>query len=137
MRELIYEVAQDVANHGFGVFGTGNPDNRTIFWGEMPEDVAEGLLLVDVQSPPPHQYIDTEYLIIDFWAKSPHSDRAKTLLRQIFDTYHRRYHWDTANWHISFSQALGNIVDADRARDGGKLFRLSVQFICRNLNNVS
>lgn len=137
MRELIVEVAEDVANHGFGIFGTSNPDARTIFWGEMPATVVEGLLLVDSPSPAPEYYIDTEYLVIDFWAKSPNSDRAKALLRDIFNAYNRRYNWDTTNWHIYFSKALGSIVDVDRDRQGGKLVRLSVQFICRNLNNVS
>jgi hypothetical protein len=137
MRELIYEVAEHAANNGMGVFGTSNPDNRTIFWGEMPANTTEGLLLIDVPSPAPHVYVDTEYLIIDFWARSPDSDRAKALLRQVYNTYHRHYNWDTTNWHIYFSKALGNIIDADRDREGGKLLRLSIQFICRNLNNVS
>lgn len=137
MRELIYEVAIDIADHGFGVFGTSNPDNRTIFYGEMPDDAVEGLLLIQVPSPPPHQYIDTEYPVIDIWAKSPKTDRAYNLLRQVYNTYHRRYDWQTDNWHIYFSQALGNIVDVDRDRESGKLLRLSIQFISRNLNNIS
>lgn len=147
MRELIVEVAEDAANHGFGVFGTNDPSLRTIFWGEMPASVRgidglehsipEGILLIDVSSPPPEQYIDTEHLIIDFWVKSPHSDRAKAMMRNIYNTYHRRNNWDTTNWHVYWSRALGNIIDADRDREGSKLLRLSIQFICRNLNNIS
>jgi hypothetical protein len=137
MRELIHELAIDIANHGFGIFDTSTPSNRTIYVGELPQGVAEGLLLVAVPSPPPHQYVDTEYPVIDIWAVSPHTDRAYALLRQIFNTYHRRYDWDTTNWHVYFSQALGNIEDVDRDREGGKLFRLSVQFISRNINNIS
>lgn len=137
MRELIVELCEDIANHGFGTFGTVNPNDRTIFYGEMPDTVVEGLLLVAVPSPPPHQYVDTEYPIIDIWAKSPHTDRAYALLRNIYNTYHRRYGYQTTNWHIYFSQALGNIVDVDRDRESSKLLRLSIQFISRNLNNIS
>lgn len=135
--ELIVEVCRDAASHGFGTFGTSDPDARTIFYGDMPDTVVEGILLIDVPSPPPEQYIDTEYLIIDFWAKSAHTERAKALLRDIYNTYHRRYNWDTDNWHIYWSKALGNISDGGRDSENSKLVRLSVQFMCRNLNNIS
>lgn len=136
-RELEYEVAIDMHNHGIGVFSTADPTSRTIYIGELPQDNTEGIMLVTVPSPPPHQYIDTEYQIIDFWSRSPHTDRSKALLRQVFDTYHRRAQWTTDHWLIDFSQALGNIVDVDRDRNGGKLYRLSIQFISRNLTHVS
>lgn len=137
MTELEVEVARHFANLGFGVFGTGTEANRTIYINDMPQGVVEGIVLINIPSPPPHQYIDTEYAVIDFWSRSPHSDRAKDLLRNVFETYHRRSNWETDNWYIYFSQALGNINDADRDREGGKLFRLSIQFICRNINHLS
>lgn len=146
-RELEYEIAQDLETHGIGIFSPADPSNRTIFIGELPDSVestagvevpiTDAILLIPVPSPGPHQYIDTEYPIIDFWARSPHSDRAKALLRQVFETYHRRAGYSTVNWHIYFSRALGTIVDVDRDSEAGKLFRLSVQFLCRNLNHVS
>lgn len=136
-REIEYEIAQDLEAHGIGIFSPANPDNRTIFVGEMPDEATEGIVLLPVPSPPPHQYIDTEYPIIDFWARSPHSDRAKALLRLVNETYHRRYGYSTTNWHIYFSRSLGSIVDVDRDAEAGKLYRLSVQFLCRNLNHVS
>lgn len=136
-KELEYEIAIDMHNRGIGVFNTATPASRTIFIGEIPDDVVEGFILIPVPSPPPHQYIDTEYPVIDFWARSPHTDRAKDMLRDVFEAYHRRYDITTANWRIYFCQALGTIVDVDRDANAGKLFRLSVQFICRNLNHVS
>lgn len=137
MRELVYEFAQDLATHGIGTFGTSNPDDRTIFVGTMPVGIVEGVMISMVNSPPPERYIDTEYQIIDVWVKSPHSDRAFDLMRRIYDTYNRRYHWDTASWHIYFSDAIGSTYDASRDGEGSKLLRLSLQFMCRNLNNVS
>lgn len=147
MSQLAREFAADMANQGLGVFDTADPADRTIFYGEMPTEVlgldeemhpiVEALLIVPVASPPPQQYIDTEYPIFDVWAKSPHTDRAYAMLQQVYDIYHRRYHWDAGNWHIYWSRALGTIVDADRDLEGSKLLRLSVQFVCRNLNTVS
>lgn len=146
-KRLVKEIAQLCENFGIGIYNPADPGNRTIFTGELPDSVinasgssvavTEAIWLVEVPSPPPHQYIDTEYTMIDFWSRSPHTDRAHALLEQVYNSFHRKYGYDTANWHISWSRALGNIVDADRDRESGKLFRLSVQFICRNLNNVS
>lgn len=136
-RELIVEVGADMENHGLGLFSPANPSNRTIYYGEMPADLEEGLLLIDVPSPPPEKYIDTEYLVIDIWAKSPHTERAQTLLRNVFNLYNRRNNYDLGSWHVYNSHALGGLIDADRDRQGGKLYRLSVQFISRNLSNIS
>jgi|GEM_PF-4202392 len=133
---LVKEIAQLCENFQLGTFATATPADRTIFVGELPDLATEAIWLVEAPSPPPHDYIDTEYTVIDFWSRSPKTDRAHALLEMVYNNFHRRYHYDTANWHISFSRALGSINDVDR-HDGGKLFRLSVQFICRNLNNVS
>lgn len=131
------EIAQKLEDWGVGIYQTADDTLRTIFTGELPYDVNEGLFVILSPSPPPHQYIDTEYTIIDFWYRSAHTDRAYDKLRAVYDLLHRRSNWDTANWHIYFSQALGGIVDADRDANNGKLLRLSVQFISRNLNSVS
>jgi hypothetical protein len=137
MRELIVEVAEDMANHGLGVFGTSDPTLRTIYWGEMPATCVKGLLLIDTPGAPPQQYIDTEWLTLTVEAKAATSDEAKALLRAVYNTYNRRYDWETTNWHVYWSHALGSIVDSGRNVEGSKIFRLSVQFMCRNLNNVS
>jgi hypothetical protein len=137
MRELIKEVAMDMAAHGIGVFGTDDPADRTIFWGEMPDGVTKGVLLVQPPGPPPEKYIDTEKLILDIWVKNPSTDLAYEKMRDIYNLYNRRYHWTTDSWHVYWSIALGSIVDADRNREGSKLLRLSLQFMCRNLSNIS
>ncbi len=136
-QELIVEVARDMAAHNLGVFGTSDPNDRTIYWGEMPAECKEGLLLVDSPGLAPHQYIDTEWQLIDVWAKAASSYDAKALLRRVYNTYHRRYDWNTSNWHVYWSKATGPIIDVNRNQEGSKLFRLSIQFMCRNLNNIS
>jgi hypothetical protein len=137
---FIREIAQLTQNYNIGLFEPVPPKtaaDRTIWVGDLPESAVEAIWLVEVPSPPPHSYIDTEYPVIDFWSRSPHSDRGHLLLEQVFNNFHRRYGYRTANWTIYFSHALGNIVDVDRNAEGGKLYRLSVQFFCRNLNNLS
>lgn len=137
MSMLAREIAQFMEDRGVGVFTTENPDSRTIFVGEAPEKPAEYLLIVPIPSPPPHQYIDTEYPVFDFWVRSPHTDRAYAMLESVYEILHRNHHYQLGNWWIELSRALGNIEDADRDLEGGKVFRLSVQFICRNLTHIS
>lgn len=136
-RRLVKEIAELCENFNIGVYATSDPSSRTIFTGEMPPDTLEGIYIVETISPPPHQYVATEYPVFDFWARSPKSGRAHALLDLVFVNFHKRYHYETANWHIDLSRALGNIVDVDRDANNGKLYRLSVQFICRNLNTFS
>lgn len=136
-KRLVKEIAELCENMQMGIYSTADPTLRTIYTGQDVEALVEGIWLVESISPPPHSYIDTEYTVIDFWARSPKTARAHALLELVYNNFHRRYHYDTANWHIAFSHALGSIVDMDRDRESGKLFRLSVQFICRNRNNLS
>lgn len=146
-KRLVKEIAELCENFQIGIYSPADPGNRTIFTGELPEKtrnlagvdvpITEAIWLVEAPSPPPHDYVDTEYTVLDFWAISPKTARAHALLELVYNNFHRRYGYATANWTIYFSRALGSIVDVDRDRDGGKLLRLSVQFICRNLNNLS
>lgn len=138
MSMLTRELAFWLQNRGYGVYTTSDPSARNIFTGEMPYDSpAEGLLILEVPSPPPHQYVDTEYTVIDFWYRSPKTDRGHAKLEEIYELFHRQYNLTLGNWYIYFSRALGSIQDVDRDREFGKLLRLSVQFICRNLTHVS
>lgn len=137
MSRLAKEIAEILDAANVGIYSTSNPATRNIFTGLLPDDVAEGIFIIEAQSPPPHEYVDTEYLVLDFWARSDYTDRAHNLLELVYNYLNRKNGYQTANWYIYNSSALGSIVDVDRDREGGKLFRLSVQFICRNLNNVS
>jgi hypothetical protein len=137
MSRLAKEIAEMLDAAGIGVFSTSNPALRTIFTGGLPANVEEGIFIVESASPPPHEYTDQEYPILDFWARSDSTDRAHNLLELVYGLLHRRNGYSTTNWYIYNSSALGAIVDVDRDRESGKLYRLSVQFITRNLNNVS
>ncbi len=137
MTRLAKEIAEVLGAAGVGVYSTTNPALRTIFTGEFPQGIDEGINIIEVPSPPPHGYVDTEYLVLDFWARSSKTDRAHNLLELVYSYLNRKNGYATANWSIYNSSALGSIVDVDRDSEGGKLYRLSIQFICRNLNNIS
>lgn len=137
MSRLAKEIAELLDSANIGVYSTATPSARTIFTGELPEGIEEGIFIIETPSPPPHQYIDTEYPVLDFWARSSHTDRAHNLLDLVYGYLHRKNGYATANWNIYNSSALGAIVDVNRDSEGGKLYRLSIQFICRNLNNIS
>lgn len=137
MSRIAKEIAELLDAANIGVYSTGNPDARTIFTGQLPEDVEEGIFIIESPSPPPHQYIDHEYPILDFWSRASQTDRAHNLLELVYGLLHRKNGYQTANWYIYNSSALGTIVDVDRDMEAGKLYRLSIQFIVRNLNNVS
>ena len=116
---------------GLGTVGTD------IFNGELPQDVTKGFFIVPSAGPAPEKYIDHEYIVIDFWYRSPYTGEAKAKMRELYNKFHRNYHYDTSNWHIFFSEALSGVQDFDRDGEGGKLLRLSIQFICRNINSIS
>lgn len=128
---FIAELAQYMQERALGTLGTD------IFVGELPESVTAGFMLVNAPSPDPHEYIDHEKIVVDFWYRTPHTKGAYTKIREAFNTFHRAHHYRTANWYVYYSQALGNIKDFDRDGEGGKLLSLSIQFTVRNLNNLS
>lgn len=136
--ELETEIGKDLANNVPGlIFGTATPSTRNVYVGTLPDGVVEAITIMGAPSPAPQEYIDTEYIVIDFWSRSEHTERSKALLRSVYELYHKRYGYTLGDWYVSFSRALGSIVDADRDANNGKLFRLSVQFICRNTTHTN
>lgn len=128
---LITELAEKLQDWGHGTI------NDDLFIGLLPEDVSSGLFLVGTPSPPPHEYIDTEDINVDIWYRTDYPQTGYEKLRAIHRDLHRRANWSTNNWYIYFSRALGSIKDGDVDQEGGKVLSISVQFKCRNLNNVS
>lgn len=128
---LIDEIASKLQDWGYGTVGTD------IFKGSLPETIATGCYIIAAPSPAPHMYLDTEDQVFDFWYRADHTETAQRKLRELYNLLHRRANYTTLSYHIYFSNALGSIRDADRDREGGKLLVLSVQFKCRNINNVS
>ena len=130
-RPLIMEIADQL--QAWGLY-TNNVD---MFIGKLPQSIESGLLLIDAPGPEPHRYIDTEKHVIDFWYRSPHTDQAYYKMQELFRTFARRSNYPLVNWYVYESNPLGDIVDAGSDLENGKLLRLGVQFLCRNLNNIS
>jgi len=129
--DLVTELPALMQTMGLGTVATD------LFAGELPQGVEKGFFIVSSPSPAPEKYIDHEYQVIDIWYRSPYTGEAMAKMRQAYNMFHRKYHYDTSNWHIFFSEALSGVQDFDRDQENGKLLRLSVQFMCRNLNSIS
>lgn len=136
-QRLAKEIAEMLDAAGVGIYSTTDPTTRTIFTGRLPAGVREGINIVESIGAPPHEYTDQQYPTLDFYSRSDSPDQGHYLLELVFNLLHRRNGYTTTNWYVYNSSALGDIVDIDEDRETGKLYRLSVQFICRNLNNVS
>lgn len=128
---LEQKIADELQTLGFGIQG------QTLFIGQLPPDTDAGIFLVPAAGPPPHEYLDTEYHTVDFWIRSDYTDYAYKTLQDVYNAYHRRSNYVLGDWYIFFSQALSSPQDMNRDLESGKLFKLSVQFECRNTNNVS
>lgn len=128
---LMDKVADELQTMGIGTVGTN------IFVGQLPENVSQGMFLVESVGNPPNIWVDTEEPIIDFWMRSDHTDAAYKKLRDVYNIYHRRANYSLNDWYIYFSHALSGVQDMDRETESGKLFKLSILFECRNINNVS
>jgi len=130
-KDLIQELPAYMQTLGLGAVGTD------IFVGELPQGIVKGYFLVESPGPAPEKYLDHEYQVIDIWYRSPYAGEAIGKMREVYTNMHRRYSYNTDNWHVFFSEALSNVQDFDRDLENGKLLRLSVQFMCRNLNSIS
>lgn len=130
-QDIAQEIMEFLEARGIGTLGTD------MFIGTLPEEVTSGLYIVAAPSPAPHQYLDTLSIDYDFWYRHPKSNLAYQKLMDVYNLLHRKENWNTDNYHVYFSHALGQIKDNDRDREGGKLYSLSVQFIARNTNIVS
>lgn len=128
---LEQKIADELQTLGFGIQG------QTLFIGQLPPDTDAGIFLVAAASPPPHEYLDTEFHVVDVWIRSDYTDYAYKTLQAVYNAYHRRSNYPLGDWYIYFSEALTTPQDMNRDLESGKLFKLSVQFECRNTNNVS
>lgn len=128
---LMDKIADELQSNGIGTVDTD------IFIGQLPQEVEQGMFLVEVPGNPPNMWVDTEEPVIDFWMRSDHTAAAYKKLRDVYNLYHRRANYPLGDWYIYFSHALTNVQDMDRERESGKLFKVSILFECRNINNVS
>lgn len=130
---------KDLANlleqWGYGIVYDGSTGD--IFIDEFVENVIDGFMVTAAPSPPPHQYLDTLDVVIDFWYRSADSQKSYRELAKIFNAFFRKANFQTDNYYVYFCEILGNISGSDRDIEGSKLKSFSVQFKCRSLSSVS
>lgn len=110
-------------------FGTGATNLKA---GELPRGT-DGVFAVASPSPEPDMDTLVEYHNVDFWARNKNTSTALDQMREIYELFHQNHHYVTTNFEVYFSHALGQIEDQDRDLEGGKLLRLSIMFITRQL----
>jgi hypothetical protein len=108
-----------------------------IFDGLLPENAKNAIMIMPSPSNSPHEYINTESILIDFWTMYDHTPDGYDMIKQIYSLFHRKENYTLDNWYIYSSLISGNIIDSDRTAEGSKLYKLSVLFTCRPLADVS
>ena len=108
-----------------------------LFEGELPQGVTNAVLIIPAPSPAPHEYIDNDNIIIDFWTIYDNTPAGYDMARQIKDQLHRKANYTLNNWYIYSSLAVSDILDVDRTEEGSKQHKISFLFTCRSLANVS
>jgi len=82
-------------------------------------------------------YQGLKYETIDFWIRNTSYEAGYQLTRDIIDLLHRLSNWETTDFHIFFSHAMGGVEDLDRDGEGKRIFKVSVRFIFRKLTEIS
>jgi len=108
-----------------------------LFDGLVPQEVTNAVMVVPAGGTAPHEYLDTESIIIDFWTVYNLTPAGYDMLKQIFELFHRKENYTLNNWYIYSSLVSGNIIDSDRTVEGAKLHKLSILFTCRPLADIS
>lgn len=125
---IIEDIADYLAANGIGTVATD------IFIGEIPLDVNDAIALVYSPSPEPNKSIPYFVQVIDVWGRFTKAEVGYSRLQSIFDLLHRKANYDTGDFHVYLSYAMGMIQDLDRDSSRRKLFQLSISFIFRELN---
>lgn len=140
MKPFIRAICRYVADRTSLTFGNG--DSADLRVGELPRDL-DGVYAIDAPTIEPDKETPIIYSTIDFWARYKNTETAYAKLNEIYDVLDRMYEYfpnngtSESSFEVYFSHALGQIEDNDRDAEGGKLLKLSVIFIYRNVDTIS
>lgn len=82
-------------------------------------------------------YQGLRYETLDFWVRDISYEAGYNIARGIIDHLHRLTNYETENYHIYFSHALGGVEGLDRDNEGKRVFKCSIRFIFRDLSDIS
>lgn len=129
MNPEVYEICEYLANNSDFTFDV---PGANLIVGELIRNT-NGVYARPVASPEPDRYTGNREINIDFWSRHPNSDIAYDWLKQVYNFFHQRIAYDLNSYHVYNTFCTGQIDDMDRDLENGKLWRLGVVFIVRNL----
>ncbi len=107
-----------------------------LYIGEIPQEIENAVSMINVASPPPNPAIGYYEQLIDFWSRFRKTDDGYNILKDfVLDDFHQKVNWETTDYHIYLSVAVGLIDDVDRDAENRKLQRVTIRFIYRNKND--
>lgn len=112
-------------------------ESTDLFIGELPFDKNNSISLVYTPSPEPNKALHYYVQIIDFWGRFSNYETGHAKMIELFKLFHRKQNYETDNFHIYLSYALGMVLDNGRDVERRHLFQLSLGFIYRELEELS
>lgn len=128
---IIDSVCDYLEDEGIGTVGTD------IFIGELPFDKSDIISLIYGVSPDPDKSVAYYEQSIDIWARFKTYDAGYQKLMEIFNLLHRAEHYDIEGFHIYLSYSSGMIEDLDRDQERRHLFKLTISFVYRKIEEIS
>lgn len=128
---ILEDIQTYLDDNGIGTAGTD------IFIGNLPDDLADAIMIVPGSAGEQDKYIDIRTLVVDFWSRNSSYRDGYDKLMEVWDLLHQATHYSLTDFYVFFSQALGNIEDLDRDQKGRQLQKLSVKIIYKEINPIS
>lgn len=107
-----------------------------LFIGEIPRDT-DGVYMIASPSPSPDKETGIIYQDVDFWSRYTNDATGYDKLKEIYNFFDRRHHYQTNEYYIHFSHAVSQIDDMDRDAQNAKLLKLTITFIMNRNINIS
>lgn len=107
-----------------------------LFIGELPEST-DGIYITQEAGIEPDVYTGVEYYELVFTCLDKSRAVCYERLEELYNYFNRKAHYETDNFYIYLSRALGQYSDLGRGVDGRSMARLSVLFIVRYNSLIS
>lgn len=135
MYTFLPDLADLLEDNELGTVYDGSTGN--IFLGELPKDATNGIYLIQASSPAPDAYIDTQYTNVDVWVRNASGNDAFRDAYNVLLAIHRKANFSMGNYYVYLATAISQPEDMDRDREGGKLVKITFNFIFRDINIIS
>lgn len=127
--DIAYQVAQYLANAGFGTLGT------SIFSGQLPAE-QNGVYVCRLGGIP-NNYIPIEETVLDIYVKDTSASDAITLLENIKRYIHRMHTTETSSAYFYTFLVIGDVEDVQRDMEYAKIFKITLQVVHRDKSLIS